>query len=68
MRSALLEVEGVTRVQVSLQEGKALVTYDARATGVDALVSAINGADGPQGPTPYTAAVDGAPRAATSAR
>jgi len=66
VRSALLDVDGVTRVQVTWQEGKALVTYDARVTGVDALIAAINGAEGPTGPFQYEAAVSEPPRRATT--
>ena len=66
MRSALLDVDGVTRVQVLLQEGEAVVTYDERLTTVDALVEAVNAAPGPLGPTPYGAAVKTRPRPAPS--
>lgn len=64
MRSALLDVNGVTRVQVMLREQTAVVTYDSRVVEVDALVNAISGAMGPFGP--YSATVTGAPRPATS--
>ena len=51
MRSALLAVKGVQRVQVML-EGEAIVTYDPRVATVDHLIAAVNQA---QGPVPYTA-------------
>ena len=65
MRSALLEVDGVTRVQIALQQGVAVVTYDAEKTTTDALLAAVNAANGPQGPTPYTASVKEPPRPAS---
>ena len=68
MRSALLEVDGVARVQVTLEQATALVTYDARITDVEALVDAVNAAEGPQGPFQYTAAAKDPPRAAPSSQ
>lgn len=68
MRSALLEIAGVTRVQVSLQEATALVTYDARVTSVDAFIQVINATEGPMGPNQYDASVKEAPRPARSSR
>ena len=59
MRSALLEVKGVTRVQVSLETGEAVVTYDPPAT-TDAMIGAVAAAV-PVGPVPYKAAVKVAP-------
>jgi copper chaperone CopZ len=53
VRSALLNVKGVTRVQVSLENSEAIVTCD-RQTAVKALIDAVEGADGP---FPYTASV-----------
>ncbi len=67
MRSALLDVKGVTRVQVLLEEGEAVVTYDARVTTVDALIEAVTAAPGPLGPTPYGASVRNPPQPAPSA-
>jgi copper chaperone CopZ len=55
VRSALLEVKGVTRVQVSLETGEAIVTYDPPAT-TQAMIGAI-GAAAPVGPVPYKATV-----------
>lgn len=55
MRSALLEVKGVTRVQVSLQAGEAVVTYEPPAT-TQAMIAAVNAAP-PQGPVPYKATI-----------
>lgn len=60
MRSALLEVKGVTRVQVSLETGEAIVTYDPPAT-TQAMISAVAAAV-PVGDGPYAAAVKVAPR------
>jgi len=68
VRSALLEIEGVTRVQVTLEQAAALVTYDARATTVEALIDAINAAEGPMGPNQYTATVKEAPHLAPSSQ
>ena len=55
MRSALLGVKGVTRVQVSLETGEAIVTYDAPAT-TEAMITALAAAV-PVGPVPYKATV-----------
>jgi copper chaperone CopZ len=66
VRSALLEVEGVTRVQVLLQQGTVIVTYDDRTTTVDALVAAVGRAPGPMGPNPYHASVKEPPRPVAS--
>lgn len=55
MRFALLEVKGVTRVQVLLETSEAIVTYDPPATP-EAMISAI-AATVPVGPLPYKAAV-----------
>ena len=60
MRSALLDVKGVTRVQVSVETGEAIVTYDPPAT-TEAMISAVAAAV-PVGPLPYTAAVKVAQR------
>lgn len=66
MRSALLAVEGVTRVQVLLQQGEVIVTYDEKMTNVDALIAVIDAAPGPMGPGPYRATVKEQPRPASS--
>ena len=55
MRSALLAVKGVTRVQVSLETGEVIVNYDPPATP-EAMTRAVEAAK-PQGPLPYTATV-----------
>lgn len=60
VRSALLEVPGVTRAQVnlvSLEAGEALVTYDPLTATVDAILNAVNQADGPMSPRQYRAQV-----------
>ena len=54
MRSALLAVNGVSRVQVALERKEAVVTYNPRATGVAALIAAVNAVEEP---FPFTAAV-----------
>jgi hypothetical protein len=66
VRSALLEVKGVTRVQVSLEAGEVLVTYDPPAT-TQALIAAVDAAT-PAGPVPYKATMKGAPRPGGSAQ
>jgi len=63
VRSALLEVPGVTRVQVSLETGDVVVTYDPRTTTVDSLVAVVNETDGPLSPLQYNATVKVAPHA-----
>ena len=65
VRSALLEVRGVTRAQVSLGNllaGEAIVTYDPRTATVEAILKAVNQADGPLSPRQYRAEVKGSPR------
>jgi copper chaperone CopZ len=57
VRSALLEVPGVTRVQVSLETGEVVVTYDPRTANVDSLVAVLNKTDGPVSSRQYTATV-----------
>ena len=54
MRSALLAVGGVTRVQVDLERKEAVVTYDPRAAEVAALVAAVNAVEEP---FPFVASV-----------
>jgi copper chaperone CopZ len=69
VRSALLKVPGVTRAQVNLvnlKGGEALVTYNPRLATVDAIVNAVNQADGPVSPRQYTAQVTGSPRPDTA--
>ena len=58
MRSALLEVKGVTRVQVSIETGEAIVTYDPPAT-TQAMISAVDAAT-PVGGVAYKATVKAA--------
>jgi copper chaperone CopZ len=65
VRSALLEVPGVTRAQVDLVDlkgGKAIVTFDPRMVTVDALVTAVNQAEGPLAPRQYRADIKEGPR------
>ena len=62
MRSALLEVMGVTRVQVMLEKGEAIVTYDPRAVTIDALITAVNKTEGPFGGIQYKATMKEPPR------
>jgi len=66
VRSALLEVPGVTRVQVDLKAGEAIVTFDPRVVAVDALVTAVNQADGPLSPRQYSAEVKEGPHPASA--
>ena len=62
MRSALLELTGVTRVQVLLDKGEVIVTYDPGAVTIDALMTTLNNADGPFGALQYKATVKEPPR------
>jgi hypothetical protein len=69
VRSALLEVPGVTRAQVDLVDlkgGVAIVTFDPRATSVDALMSAVNQAEGPLSPQQFRAEVKEGPHPASA--
>ncbi len=66
MRSALLEVPGVTRVQVSLETGDVVVTYDPRTTTVDSLVAVVNKTEAPVSCVQYNATVKVGPRAAST--
>jgi copper chaperone CopZ len=59
VRSALLDVKGVTRVQVSLENGEAVVTYDPPAT-TEAMIRAVDTAM-PVGPEAYQATVKASP-------
>ena len=61
VRSALLGVPGVTRVQVNLEAGEAVVTFDPRVVAVDAMVAVVNQADGPASPRQYRAEVKKGP-------
>ena len=62
MRSALLDVPGVTRAQVTLDRGEAMVTYDPKRVKVEALIAAVNSAVGPFGGIEYKAEVKEKPR------
>ena len=64
MRSALLEVKGVTRVQVSLENSDAVVTYEPPATA-EAMIKAVDAAT-PVGPQPYKASIKTGPRTNSS--
>lgn len=69
VRSALLEVPGVTRAQVSLVDlkgGEAIVTFDPGVVAVDALVTAVNQAEGPLSPRQYRAEIKEGPRPASA--
>ena len=55
MRSALLAVKGVSRAQVTLKPAEAVVTYDTAQASIKDLISAVNAAEGPNGPRQYTA-------------
>lgn len=69
MRSALLEVPGVTRAQVDLVDlkaGVAIVTFDPNVVSVDALVSTVNQAEGPLSPRQYRAEVKDGPHPAST--
>ena len=55
MRSALLSVKGVSRAQVKWEQGEAVVTYDAAQASVEDLIKAVNAAEGPAGPSQYSA-------------
>ena len=65
VRSALLEVPGVTRAQVdlvNLKGGEAIVTFDPRVVTVDTLVTAVDKAEGPLAPRQFRAEIKEAPR------
>jgi copper chaperone CopZ len=66
VRSALLEVPGVTRVQVSLETGEVVVNYDPRSATVDTLVAILNKTDGPISPRQYNATIKVEPRAVSA--
>jgi copper chaperone CopZ len=66
VRSALLEVAGVTRVQVSLGTSDAIVIYDPRVTKVESLIAAVDRAPGPVSERQYRAEVKKGPRPASA--
>ena len=57
MRSALLEVKGVSRAIVALENHEATVTFDPRQTSVEKLIEAVNKAQGPADSITYSASV-----------
>ena len=61
VRSALLKVRGVTRVQVDLKAGEAIVTFDPSLVAVDALVNTVNEAEGPLSTRMYRAEIKDGP-------
>ena len=68
VRSALLEVPGVTRAQVDLVDlkgGVAIVTFDPRTTSLDAVMRAVNQVEGPLSPQQFRAEVKEGPRPAS---
>ncbi len=68
MRSALLEVKGVKRAQVTLEESHAVVTYDPKQATVQALIAAVNAAEGPLGPAQFKASLENSRTTGASAR
>jgi copper chaperone CopZ len=66
VRSALLKVPGVTRAQVSLETHEAIVTFNPRMVAVEALVTAVNQAEGPLSPRMYQAKVKAGPGPASA--
>jgi hypothetical protein len=46
---------------VNFEAGEAIVTFDPRMVGVDALIAALNQADGPLSPRQYNAKVKAGP-------
>ena len=66
VRSALLGVPGVTRVQVDLAAGEATVTFNPSVVSVDALVTAVDQAEGPLSTRQYRAEVKQGPRPASA--
>jgi copper chaperone CopZ len=61
VRSALLEVKGVSRAVVSLENHEAIVTFDPRLTTSQKLIEAVNKAQGPSDSITYSASVKPAP-------
>jgi copper chaperone CopZ len=66
VRSALLDVPGVTRVEVSLETGEIVVTYDPRTATVDSFVAVVNKTEGPLSNIHYNATVKVGPLAASA--
>jgi len=69
VRSALLEVPGVTRAQVALvnlKGGEAIVTFDPRVVTVDKLMTAVDQAEGPLAPRQFRADIKEGPRPASA--
>lgn len=57
MRGALLEVKGVTRARVTLENHEAVVTYDPKQVTVEDLLKAVADAQGALFPKQYSARV-----------
>ena len=57
MRSALLDVKGVKSAKVTLEDGRAVVTFDPRVTSAEALINVVNQTPGPMSSIQYRAAV-----------
>lgn len=68
VRSALLEVKGVKRAQVTLEQSDAVVTYDPRQANVQDLIAAVNAAEGPSGPSQFKASLKNPSSQGASAR
>ena len=66
MRSALLDIPGVTRVEASLETGDVVITYDPCTTTVDSLVAVVNKTEAPVSNTWYNATVKVEPRPAST--
>jgi copper chaperone CopZ len=66
VRSALLKIPGVTRVQVDLKAAEAIVTFDPTLVAVDTLVTTVNEADGPLSARQYRAEVKDGPHPASA--
>jgi len=59
VRSALLEVKGVSRARVMLEGHEAIVDYNPQQTTVQTLIEAVNRARGPVDGISYYATVKG---------
>jgi hypothetical protein len=57
VRSALLDVQGVTSAKVTLEDHQAVVTYNPREASVQDLINAINRTPGPLVSIQYSAAI-----------
>lgn len=57
MRAALLDVKGVKRAKVTLENNEALVTYDPAKVKIADLLQAVANAQGMQDGQVYTAKV-----------